>query len=86
MKKIWFKAKYYGWGWYPSTWQGGLVMAVWILLFAYGEVTFLHRLAANNDPRELFWFIPYTLVIVGTLIYVCYTHGEPPMWRWGSKK
>ncbi len=30
--KYWFKAKNYGWGWYPATWQGWLILAGFIYL------------------------------------------------------
>ena len=28
----WFKRKLYGWGWTPATWQGWLVLAVFVVL------------------------------------------------------
>lgn len=30
-KKFWFKRKRYGYGWAPSTWQGWLVIAVYVV-------------------------------------------------------
>ena len=32
MKKVWFKAKEYGWGWYPSSWQGWIILLIYLLL------------------------------------------------------
>ena len=29
-RPIWFKRKTYGYGWTPATWQGWLIIAVWI--------------------------------------------------------
>ena len=34
-KKLWFRAIYYGWGWYPCSWEGWLVLLVWVLLFVF---------------------------------------------------
>ena len=31
MKQLWFKAKTYGYGWYPVTWQGWLVILIYVL-------------------------------------------------------
>ena len=32
----WFKRKLYGWGWVPVKWQGWLVIAISIAIFAFG--------------------------------------------------
>lgn len=31
---MWFRAKRYGWGWRPVTWQGWAVVAVWVAAFS----------------------------------------------------
>ena len=31
--KLWFRAKNYGWGWYPCSWEGWTVLLIWVLLF-----------------------------------------------------
>jgi len=75
-KEIWFKAKNYGWGWYPCSWQGWLVLLVWAMLFVFGIATFDHEWLKN-----LFVIFIFT----GILIYICYKKGEKPSWRWGGK-
>ena len=43
----WFKAKLYGWGWTPVTWQGFSVTLGYIalvFLFALGETTAILKL------------------------------------------
>ncbi len=71
--RYWFKARNYGWGWTPSSWQGWLVVIIFIILESL--------LATNTDI-----FIVGTFVLVGVLILICYKKGEKPRWRWGGKK
>lgn len=73
--EFWFPAKQYGWGWGPPvTWQGWLVLAVYLVLV----VTSLLALRQSNR-----------LVVVGVLtlalIGVCWVKGERPRWRWGRE-
>lgn len=86
MKKLWFKNKHYGWGWYPASWEGWAVLAVWIGFFALGEVLFVKAMNATEGAG---WvtavFMVYTVVIVSALIAVSYIKGEKPEWRWGNK-
>ncbi len=81
-KKLWFRAKRYGWGWYPITWQGWAVIALYV-------ISLLH--IAFDMPK-----FPSTLDLIGDLILpitgltmilisVCYKTGEKPHWRWGGK-
>ncbi|MFZ4500319.1 MAG: HAD-IIB family hydrolase [Minisyncoccia bacterium] len=83
MKKLWFKRKVYGWGWYPATWQGWLVLAVYIAsMFAFaGSVD-------NSSPdREVFFMLVLPFLILTTaLIRICYARGESPRWQWGVQK
>ena len=46
-KKIWFKAKRYGWGWYPSTWQGAVCIFIWVILFVFGIIKMDHEWLKN---------------------------------------
>lgn len=85
MKKLWFKAKRYGYGWYPATKEGWLVMLVWVVFFVAGEMVFIKRMYAYGNPKEVFWFLPYVFVITGILIWVCKKTGEEARWRWGEK-
>lgn len=81
-KIIWFRRKTYGWGWTPSTWQGWLIIAVYLLLV----VAFSLTIDEHSSPRELiFTFaLPITL-LTATVIRICYARGETPRWQWGEK-
>jgi hypothetical protein len=81
-KKLWFKAKKYGWGWVPSRWEGWAVIAVFIL-FQYENFLRLDRLSHSNSDT-LRPFIIETFFAVAVLIFICDKKGEKPGWRWGS--
>lgn len=70
--KLWFKAKHYGWGWYPCSWEGGLTILIWAVLFFFSINTFDHE-----------WFKNLIVIFVFTaiLLWICYKKGEKPRWR-----
>jgi uncharacterized membrane protein len=82
MKKLWFKAKKYGWGWYPSSWQGVVILLVYISYMVY------RTLALNKlfDTGSSFAFRFFFEMIIPTfvLIVICYCTGEKPRWQWGD--
>lgn len=83
-KKLWFKAKDYGWGWQPSSWEGWLVLAIYIIFIikVFWGVDQASRLRSDVPVK------PFLLLFLSTviLIIVCYLKGEKPEWRWGKKK
>ncbi|HEY0980226.1 MAG TPA: HAD-IIB family hydrolase [Candidatus Paceibacterota bacterium] len=83
MKKLWFKRKAYGWGWYPAAWQGWLVLAVYVAVMAFFAST-----VDNASPdREVFFMLVLPFLILTTaLIRICYATGEKPRWQWGVQK
>lgn len=80
-QRYWFKAKLYGWGWDPATWQGWLV----VLGYVVAVTLFALTLDDNSPPREIaFTFVLPTLFLTLVLIRICYKKGEKPRWQWGS--
>jgi hypothetical protein len=78
--RYWFPAKRYGWGWGPPvTWQGWLVMAVFIGLLVASAVAF----PPNRAPGI---FIICVVALSALLSLVCWLKGEPPRWRWGDDR
>ncbi len=73
MNKIWFKRKRYGYGWYPATWEG------WVVLLAYILVALLLATSLDEDAtlREILimFFLPLAILTAG-LIRICYRMGE----------
>lgn len=84
MPKLWFKAKRYGWGWYPSCWQG------WAVVAAYMLAVILFGIFLVSDPipstGNVIAFAVLTLVASVLLIAISYWKGEKPRWRWGGSE
>jgi len=76
-KKIWFKRKLYGWGWTPTTWEGWLVILLWVIIFISLVQTMDHELLKN---------IVFMIIMISILIFICYKKGEKPKWQWGQDK
>lgn len=77
-RPLWFKAKRYGYGWYPSTWQGWLVMFIWLLFFIGAYVRW-------NVETQTAWFLADVTASTSALIVVAALTGEKAKWRWGGK-
>ncbi len=80
-EKLWFKRKWYGWGWYPATFEG------WVVTLLY--VAFIVYLATRLDESLPFkhalgvFFIPLALITV-VFVAIAYAKGESPRWQWGK--
>jgi hypothetical protein len=81
MKKIWFKAKEYGYGWYPATWEGWATGLIFIIAIVIAAVIF-----ETNVEKFLVPYLITVFTLSGLLIFISYKKGEKPGWRWGKKK
>ena len=96
VKMLWFRAKYYGWGWYPSSWQGWAITAGYAVAYIISIILFMAWLGSAKQAAGALTARPVLLAMLEfalwiaflsyTLIRICYRTGEPPHWRWGSKK
>lgn len=69
----WFKARRYGWGWYPAAREGWIVTAMFII------ATFL-VVRMNIDTPDM---IPIHVgILVLALAVVAWRTGERPSWSW----
>ena len=81
--RYWFKAKLYGWGWTPATWQGWLILCIYVGLVVLCALT----IDDNSPAREIvFTFILPVVLLTIALIRICYGTGEKPRWQWGPPK
>jgi hypothetical protein len=82
---VWFRAKTYGWGWTPSTWQGWAVTIVWSAALA---AWLFYRWPADGvSPGWHFDLVTVagSLLLAAVFLVVCWIKGEPPgSWRWGK--
>lgn len=83
-QRHWFKAKTYGYGWYPASWEGWLVTLGYVVLLLPGGYVFFDESVTAGDGRRSLGFILYALVLTICLIAVCAKTGERPRWRWGA--
>jgi hypothetical protein len=81
-KKLWFRAKRYGWGWMPVSWEGWLVTLAYTALM----VTYAVLISNNIQAHKGFNWLDGIGVVVYTylLILICYKKGEKPRWQWGK--
>lgn len=81
-QKLWFKAKRYGWGWYPVTWQGWLVIIMYTLFITHRAVVVSAMF--DTETSALFRYFFEMIIPTILLLWVCYKKGEKPRWRWGK--
>ncbi|MES2216284.1 MAG: DHH family phosphoesterase [Patescibacteria group bacterium] len=81
-KYPWFKAKKYGLGWYPASWQGWLVLLLYLAMVVPLFIAVDSHSHSNSDT-----LINFSLPFIGLtslLLALCYVTGEPVGWRWGN--
>jgi hypothetical protein len=83
MKKLWFKRKLYGWGWYPSTWEGWALIGLYLVAISGLSLTIDESASLTN---ALLFFMAPVFVLTALLIWICYKTGESPRWQWGPPK
>jgi hypothetical protein len=67
-KKKWFVRKKYGWGWTPASWQGWLLIALYIL-FVLGSV---QNIVLKGAFPELVW----TIFVTALLCWITRVRGD----------
>jgi hypothetical protein len=72
--ELWFGAKTYGYGWTPITWQGWLVVGIYLVL-VIGLSTYL-------EPGIEYFGL--TFLATATLVWISAKKGEKARWRWGK--
>ena len=85
-KRSWFKNKRYGYGWVPASWEGWLVLLIYIVLLAH----ILRNISLMSDAGRLEG--TWVVVAIGRVVFltlalflVCLLKGEKLAWHWGEK-
>jgi len=78
--KYWFKGKKYGYGWYPSTWQGWLMIVVYFTVFGF----FVRYWLVHVQTMNVWLYLAGVFSLTGILVYISWKKGEPTHWRWGK--
>jgi hypothetical protein len=80
--RLWFRAKRFGWGWQPQTWEGWAVLGTWV---AVNVCTFLVAdFFSHSGSDTLIACAPMFVFSTSALLVCCYAKGEAPWWRWGK--
>ncbi len=81
VERPWFRARRYGYGWTPQTWQGWLAVTAFV---AVNTLTWLVLAFVTTSAAIAFGIgLPVTFVLTAALIVLCLRRGERPRWRWG---
>jgi hypothetical protein len=86
MTKLWFKAKKYGYGWYPASKEGWIATAAFVVLLLF-PLPLLGLIGLASVSAELFTvlYLPYTVLLVIILLWISVKKGEKARWRWGGE-
>ena len=83
-RRFWFRAKTYGWGWTPASWEGWAVtLADLAAILGWCGYLFSHPALRARSDNLLITLVPI-LLAVAILILICWLKGERPRWRWGK--
>ncbi len=82
INKIWFKAKMYGWGWQPVSWEGWVVTLIYIAAITLIFLDIENIYYSGN--KAVITLIVRLIINTIFLLIICYTRGEKPRWRWGK--
>ena len=76
---LWFKERWYGWGWVPVKWQGWLVVVIGIAFCVSG----IYIGETDDAPGAgLMGF----LLMVALIFFFGFWKGEKPHWNWGDPR
>lgn len=82
MQKLWFKAKEYGYGWYPATWQGWVVLAAYVgvlgllYYFCFGKLFGSAEKNPSGIEKSVIIFVVGMFISTTLLIVIAYKTGE----------
>ena len=82
-RKIWFKNKRYGWGWAPATWQGWLILALWLTIVIVWVININDN--ASSLINSLLSSVLPVLIMVIIFVMISYGRGERPKLQWRKR-
>ncbi len=84
----WFKARWYGYGWVPATWQGYVSLIFFILITVLDGIFLSYKTSSSGEVEKsvsIIFFVVLFFSVFG-LIFLCFKKGEPPAWNWGDPR
>lgn len=86
-KHVWFKARRYGWGWTPATWQAWALLAGYAIILLLAAILLLpHDKGGSMDTLAMVIFLLLAMSATLILVGISMQKGEKPSWNWGDKK
>jgi hypothetical protein len=85
-QQYWFKAKKFGWGWRPATWQAWCLVAFYVAIVISSAVVLLG--GAKSDANKFVGIVAFALIFLSAtclLIGVSLLKGEAPKVGKGDK-
>lgn len=84
-RQKWFRAKTYGYGWYPAAWQGWIVTLTFIFMIVLTMMIFQFLTLKFPEIHNFIWvYLIIVFSLSGTLVYIAYKKGERARWQWGK--
>jgi len=82
-KRYWFVNKKVGIGWVPATWEGWLIIVLYVIgMFSLAQAAF----SGKETVEEFSIFIIGTFLLLSLLMVICVKFGEPLEWKFWEKK
>lgn len=78
----WFRAKRFGWGWRPVSWQGWTTTIIYLVLMIHESLA-VNRASSAAGSQFVSILMPF-LFITALFVFLCWAKGERPRWRWGK--
>lgn len=83
-EKLWFRAKRYGFGWTPASWEGWMILAFFVAFQVWNFLRIDATSHSNSDTIRPF-IIQLALSVI-LLFFIANKKGEKLAWRWGKKE
>jgi hypothetical protein len=77
-QRYWFKANKSGYGWHPATWEGWIILLLYIVALVYSFLQIDRESHSVSDT--LLGFFPRFLLFSALLTIVTYLKGESITW------
>ncbi len=80
---LWFRARHYGWGWVPITWQGWGITAMYVF-WLVSQIVFVYN-HTHSISDFLIQTLPTIFIMWVFFVIICFATGDSPAWYWGRK-
>ena len=78
--KAWFRPKWFGWGWYPCSWEGVAVLLVFVAAILINVQ--VHAFAPQTPEFQALYYLQIALWLVLVLVVCDSRCDQKPGWRW----